>query len=89
MSRSGCKTCPVVQCDTVTYRGSRCASLRAVHGLGDPMTNEDRVREMSFEELVDVCVGTTICDETEGCSGDCKECTELWLQAPAVRKEKA
>lgn len=36
---SGCKTCPVREsgrCDTMTYRGSRCAELRDAVGLDDP-----------------------------------------------------
>lgn len=32
----GCAKCPVKGCDTVTYRGSRCASLRDKYGLDDP-----------------------------------------------------
>lgn len=59
---SGCKTCPVNPCQTLTYRGSTCAAQRAAHGLGDPKTNADRIRDMldkndaqglldTFEEL--------------------------------------
>lgn len=85
MSRGGCKTCPVVQCDTVTYRGSRCASLRAAHGLGDPMTNEDRVRVMSREELVKVITMELICQERGRCISNCEQCVDLWLQSPVGR----
>lgn len=37
----GCKACPVREfghCDTITYRGSRCAELRDEIGLDDPET---------------------------------------------------
>ncbi len=73
MSRSGCKTCPVVQCDTVTYCGSRCMALRAVHGLGDPKTNADAIREMTDEQL---------CEALLHLPG-CKSGMKAWLQAPA------
>ena len=36
-----CKACPVREfghCDTITYRGSRCAELRDEIGLDDPET---------------------------------------------------
>lgn len=51
MVGSGCKSCPVKGCDTLRYRGSRCAALRAEYGLGDPLTNADRIRSMCDEEL--------------------------------------
>lgn len=76
MSRSGCKTCPVVQCDTVTYRGSRCKELRSVHGLGDPKTNADAIREMTDEQL---------CEALLHIPG-CKSGIKAWLQAPAGKE---
>lgn len=36
MNGPGCKTCPVRNCDTLQYRGSRFAALRDQHGLDDP-----------------------------------------------------
>lgn len=36
MLNPGCKTCPVKNCDTLQYRGSRCAALRDRFGLDDP-----------------------------------------------------
>lgn len=58
MNGSGCKSCPVSPCNTLYYRGSYCAEQRAKHGLGDPMTNADRIRDMSDEELaVFLCEG--------------------------------
>lgn len=32
----GCIDCPVKECDTITYRGSRCEVLRDKYNLGDP-----------------------------------------------------
>ena len=52
MNRSGCKNCPVKPCETL-YRGSICLSRRHKLGLGDPMTNADRIRAMNDEELTD------------------------------------
>ena len=51
MNGSGCKNCPVKPCETINYRGSTCSAQRAKYGLGDPMTNGDRIRAMSDEEL--------------------------------------
>ena len=51
MNGSGCKTCPVINCETLNYRGSTCAAQRAKLGLGDPMTFADKIRNMSDEEL--------------------------------------
>lgn len=50
----GCKNCPAYAKCTVTYRGSACAALRGTYGLdSDPeiITNGDRIRAMSDEEL--------------------------------------
>lgn len=52
----GCKNCPAYAKCTVTYRGSACAALRGTYGLdNDPeiITNADRIRSMSDEELLD------------------------------------
>lgn len=51
MKGSGCFNCPVKNCETMNYRGSTCAAQRAKFGLGDPMTNADRIRAMTDEEL--------------------------------------
>lgn len=50
MNGSGCKNCPVKPCETMNYRGSTCSAQRARLGLGDPMTNADRLDDMSIEE---------------------------------------
>ena len=52
----GCKNCPAYAKCTVTYRGSACAALRSTYGIDtDPeiITNADRIRAMSDEELLD------------------------------------
>lgn len=51
MKGSGCKDCPVIPCETMNYRGSTCSAQRAKFGLGDPLTNADRIRAMSVDEL--------------------------------------
>lgn len=51
---NGCKNCPAYAKCTVSYRGSACAALRHTYGLdNDPeiVTNADRIRAMSDEEL--------------------------------------
>ena len=75
MNRSGCKNCPVKPCETL-YRGSICLSRRHKLGLGDPMTNADRIRAMTDEELAKLlcCTGWRMIEQ--------KECLE-WLQHPA------
>lgn len=52
----GCKNCPAYAKCTVIYRGSACAALRGTYGLdNDPeiITNADRIRSMSDEELAE------------------------------------
>ncbi len=53
----GCKNCPAYAKCTVTYRGSACAALRGTYGIdSDPeiVTNADRIRDMSDEELAEI-----------------------------------
>lgn len=59
MKGSGCKNCPVNEWDCdAQYRGSRCASLRRAVSLGNnPMTNADRIRAMSDDELAEFLSG--------------------------------
>lgn len=52
----GCKGCPAYAKCTVTYRGSACSALRSTYGIDtDPeiITNADRIRAMSDEELAE------------------------------------
>lgn len=105
MNGSGCKNCPVKPCETINYRGSTCSAQRAKYGLGDPMTNGDRIRAMSDEELakhlVDIGWDCHLCAEHrrldnepllrgEKCDEKCAEHCLQWLQQPAeIRKEDA
>ena len=81
MNRSGCKNCPVKPCETL-YCGSICLSRRHKLGLGDPMTNADRIRAITDEELAKLlcCTGWRMIEQ--------KECLE-WLQQPAEEDDYA
>ena len=75
---NGCKNCPAfAKCDA-NYRGSSCAALRFTYGIEtDPevLSNADRIRSMSDEELADFL---------EGDFGNMVAGTALrWLQSPA------
>ena len=101
MNGSGCKTCPVKRCETLTYRGSTCATQRAKYGLGDPQTNADRIRAMSDEELAEWLNsfgGDFYCPTKKEClemvdndvaipEEHCLNCVMEWLQQPA-KEEK-
>ncbi len=98
MNGSGCKTCAVYPNCTAEYRGSSCKAIRDEFGLGDPMTNGDRIRAMSDEELAKVINAFSAYFESCNRSAnevDCKDC-ELyklctifegqamdWLEKPA------
>lgn len=45
------RNCPAYGKCLTLYRGSRCKEIRESYGLGDPLTNADRIRSMSDEEL--------------------------------------
>lgn len=91
MNGSGCKNCPVSPCHTLYYRGSYCCEQRAKHGLGDPMTNADRIRSMTDEELAKIIGDKCICPPTSECAnfcGDCVACWLEWLQQPAEKPKE-
>lgn len=97
----GCKNCPAYAKCTVTYRGSACSALRSTYGIDtDPeiITNADRIRDMSDEELANTMYSNPIfivCDAI--CKGDCAAIDTLndtkedackrtileWLRQPA------
>lgn len=84
MNGSGCKTCPVKPCQTMHYRGSTCAAQRAKHGLGDPMTNADRIRAWNDHELAETIANFV----SEIDNGDVRYSDDpndwlKWLQQPA------
>ena len=86
----GCKNCPAYAKCTVIYRGSACAALRGTYGIdSDPeiITNADRIRSMSDEELAERIWPKFGCPEgknhvTCGYVGECKDCWIGWLQQP-------
>lgn len=93
----GCKNCPAYAKCTVTYRGSSCAALRSTYDIdSDPelITNADRIRAMSDEELAEFIsrieigdfgpqvYGKTFCDMCKG-QYECDDCRLWWLQQPA------
>lgn len=93
----GCKNCPAYAKCTVTYRGSACSALRSTYGIDtDPeiITNADRIRDMSDEELAEFIsrieigdfgpqvYGKTFCDMCKG-QYECDDCRLWWLQQPA------
>ena len=84
MNRSGCKNCPVKPCETL-YRGSICLSRRHKLGLCNPMTNADRIRAMSDEELARFFIGDSpnYCHPGLRLDGEtCIGCFLKWLQQP-------
>ena len=93
----GCKKCPAYAKCTVTYRGAACAALRGTYGIDDDpeiVTNADRIRAMSDEELAEFIsrieigdfgpqvYGKTFCDMCKG-QYECDDCRLWWLQQPA------
>lgn len=54
MLNPGCKYCPVKNCDTVQYRGSRCAALRSKFGLDDPSLSDAYDLEYKGARCVEV-----------------------------------
>ena len=71
----GCKNCPAYAKYTVTYRGSARAVLRGTYGLdSDPeiITNADRIRAMSDEELAEFLCHFRSDDAAEHACSGCK-----------------
>lgn len=64
MNGIGCKNCPVNSCKTTIYRGSVCAVQRAEYGLGDPITNSERIDSMTIEEKADFLASIAYARET-------------------------
>ena len=93
----GCKQCPAFAKCTVQYRGSGCAALRSTYGVEtDPeiITNADRIRAMSDEELASYflffCPTTINRPKYTGITGEYTDEAETtiaknldWLRQPA------
>lgn len=96
MKGAGCKTCPVKDCDTSVYRGSRCAALRHQAGTyRDPRTNFEAFKEMFQRFNVEQMARFILeykwicedCPEYEGylrssCSRECTRHCKEWLELP-------
>lgn len=81
----GCKDCPVYEKCEVTYRSSACEALRAsyeVHSDPEVVTNADKIRSMTDEELARVmdmvCPPDTACNDGQ----QCIKCWIEWLKQP-------
>lgn len=69
------------------------ADYRRAQPENEPITNADRIRGMSDEELarwlVDATVCERVCDEDEYCHGnECVKRVTGWLQSPAETEGK-
>jgi hypothetical protein len=58
------KNCPAYAKCLAPYRGSRCKATRSTYGLGDPLTNADRIRAMTDEELAYFMANIEPCRES-------------------------
>lgn len=98
----GCKNCPAYAKCTAIYRGSACDALRSTYGIdGDPeiITNADRIRAMSDEELANIFLRADFCKccehEKDGVCNyicaypniplyeGCKQAALKWMKQPA------
>lgn len=87
------KNCPAYAKCLAPYRGSRCKATRATYGLGDPLTEYDRIVRKSPEELADWLAevlfhcSNTICDERcpmyKCCCDQQSDNIEDWLKQEA------
>ena len=75
---------------TTTYENGQTSAICPVcGGIGTheiQMTNADRIRGMSDEELANIIecpYGNPYFDEHLPCKGSCHDCLLIWLQQPA------
>ena len=57
-----------------------------------PLTNADRIRSMTDEELANIIkcpYGNPYFDEHLPCKGSCHDCLLIWLQQPAEEDDHA
>jgi hypothetical protein len=53
-----------------------------------PKTNADRIRNMTDEELADICDGLGCPpNPREACCNDCKRCWSNWFKSPVEDAE--
>ena len=91
-----CHPKPVVNA-TCLLGNKGCYENGKCHYMGNcehkVLTNADRIRAMSDEELANIIAGTPICEESymdcllEG--RDCETCLLEWLKQPAEVKDNA
>lgn len=88
---TGCDKCKHTKKEPTEFPCLECEHNRAVDNF-EPMTNADRIRNMTDEELAEFLTGDVLtvvdccdCDEPENeygsCIGDCKKHYLKWLQA--------
>ena len=61
------------------------------NGLNEPLTNAQKIRVMSDEELANIVkcpYGNPYFDEHLPCKGSCHDCLLIWLQQPAGEEGK-
>ena len=98
---SGCNNCLAYAKCAATYRGSECSALRASFGVHtDPLTNADRIRSMSDEELAEFLLSTqrslwnALCEELGWNGSKVTDISESgtafldWLHQPAEEEPK-
>ena len=79
----GCGVCKHTNVDAKEYPCRECIhNVATIQDYYKPMTNADRIRNMSDEELARVIGEDPHCERTE-CGDNCYECTLQWLQAEA------
>lgn len=77
----GCEGCPVTNCDTSTYRGSRCMALRQANGADfDPRCNYEKLLHMEPKQMAEI-----LAEQGKKCSS--KEEYLVWLKSPAWENE--
>lgn len=80
---------------TATYESGQTSAICPVcGGIGTheiQMTNADRIRAMSDEELANIVecpYGNPYFDEHLPCKGSCHDCLLIWLQQTAGEEDK-
>ena len=77
--------CTGVKCPMqVGYKVEEC-DYKDCYERTEPITNADRIRSMSDEELAKFVDGKLVCPPARECSqvcGDCAACWLQWLQQP-------
>lgn len=87
------------KCPSCKYRidpGGWAACDGCIHDEGlkdryEPMTNADRIRNMTDEELAKMIMGAPyICGKIKLCGvmSGCEECCLVWLRSPVEESEK-